>query len=164
MSSCKAYASSHGTATPPTEAESVRYAPVAHPVEPFVAAVTSAQLAYFNFVGQATLAWFDITVGRFVTQAARATSGQSKASPKAAMSSTDATKRSHFAEINGADWLSMPAITGIEETFNNRLAKPRAARAQEMDVLTLWKRSNEFETAHLAASQTAPPEAHHEVA
>lgn len=167
MSSCNAYASSQGTAAQPIEAESVQRASVAHPIEPFVAAITSAQLAYFNFVGQATLAWFDVTVGRFVTQAARATAEHSSAGAKTIQKtphSNGTAKRSRFAEINGADWLGVPAITGIEETLNNQLAKPRTARAQELDVLTLWKRSNEFETAHLAATPAAPPETHHEVA
>ena len=164
MSSCKAYASSHGTAAQPIEAESAQRVPAAHPVEPFVAAVTSAQLAYFNFVGQATLAWFDLTVGRFVSQAARATGEQPNASRKSAKSN-GTVRPSHFAEVNGTDWLSVPAITGIEETFNNQLAKPRTVPVQELDVLTLWKRSNAFEDAHLAAAQTAPTKTtHHEVA
>ena len=132
MSSCKAYASSQATALQPMEADRAERVPAVHPIEPFVTAITSAQLAYFNFVGQATLAWFDITVGRFMTQAARATAGQSKAGTKAA-TAIGTAKRSHFAEINGADWLCrarhhMRAPKGsTQPTQANRPTRPCSA-------------------------------------
>lgn len=113
---------------------------VGHPIESFVLAVTTAQAAYLEAVSQCALAWINVSTGQPV-----APSRIDNEVPTRTVAKSGPVQSGQHALVKSTDWLSVPVITGIEETFNDHLTKPRRpAKPQDTDVLTLWKRSNEF--------------------
>lgn len=131
-----------------------------HPFESFMMAVTSAQFAYIEAVNEYALAWINASLGQSTPSATK-----KEDAPQKTIAKNGSVRAGSHAFVRTADWLSMPVITGIEETFNDHLTKPREpVKPQESDVLTLWKRSNEFEASHLAARNQRPDEGHREVA
>ncbi|MFY0614813.1 MAG: hypothetical protein JXQ99_25015 [Hyphomicrobiaceae bacterium] len=137
---------------------------VSHPFESIMMAVTSAQFAYIEAMNQYALAWVNASLGPS-TRSEPKPEPQDVSAPAKPATKTGAVQSSHHAFVRSVDWLSVPVITGIDETFNDHLTKPRSpAKPQETDVLTLWKRSNEFEASHLAARGQTPDAGHREVA
>ena len=124
----------------------------------YISAVATTQVAFLEFMSQCTLAWLNASTGRTVSGAPDHCDAQA---PKQHQSASRSASRA--VRISGSEWLSMPVITGIEETLSDQFTKPRSVRAQESEVLALWKRSNEFEVVHLA-DHTDIVNARHDVA
>ena len=144
-----------------TESSStVRTGASGHPIESLMMAVTSAQFAYIEAMNNYALSWINASMSSPTMP-----SSTKQAPPPKSAAKNGSAQSGHHAFVRSADWLSVPVITGIEETFNDHLTKPRSpAKPQENDVLTLWKRRNEFEASQLAAKSRRPDDGHREVA
>ena len=124
----------------------------------YISAVATTQIAFLEFMSQCTLAWINASTGRTASRAPEHRDAQSSdRHQKGTRSAARAVK------ISGSELLSLPVITGIEETLSDQFIKPRPTRAQESEVLALWKRSNEFEVVHLA-DNTDLVNARHDIA
>ena len=131
-----------------SKADEPSVAPLSSPLQPvglYVSAVATTRIAFLEFMSQCTLAWIDASTGHTAT---RAPDHRDEQVTQQVRMSTRSANRA--VRISGSEWLSMPVITGIEETLSDQFIKPRPIRAQESEVLALWKRSNEFEVAHFA--------------
>jgi len=161
MSRNQEHASPQNPSVKTDDASSPQTGSIGHPIESFVMAVTTAQAAYFEAVSQCALAWIKVSTGQLV-----APSRTDHAVPSRTIAKSGPVQSGQHALVKSVDWLSVPVITGIEETFNDHLTKPRRpVKPQDTDVLTLWKRSNEFgENDAQGATRPRPDDGHREVA
>ena len=156
MPSCKEYASPQKSPVKPDDTSMARSGSVGYPIQSFFIAMTTAQQAYFELMSQCTLGWINAASAAQPTAPLRHDDGKQSE----AVTRDGSVQSGQHALVKSADWLSVPVITGIEETLNDQLIKPRRPKPQENDVLTLWKRSNEFGTS----VNRPPPATHREVA
>ena len=133
------------TESSPESDETSVTAPAAS-VQPFglyISAVATTQIAFFEFMSQCTLAWINASTGHPIHKAPSRNSHQSQ--PQLRVGSG---RPSRAVKISAGELLTVPVITGLEETLSDQFIKPRPAGSQESEVLALWERSNEFEAAH----------------
>ncbi len=119
----------------------------AQPIGLYISAVATTQIAFLEFMSQCTLAWINASTGHSATSAPENEDVQEAVQPR-----MRAKRGNRAVMISGSEWLSMPVITGIEETLSDQFIKPRPVGTQESEVLALWERSNEFEPLHLVDS------------
>ncbi len=134
----------------------------AQPIGLYISAVATTQIAFLEFMSQCTLAWINASTGYPTTGAPEK---EDALEPK--HSRVRARRGNRAVTISGSEWLSMPVITGIEETLSDQFIKPRPvgppAGPEESEVLALWERSNEFGGIHLVDS-TQLADGHRDIA
>ena len=130
----------------------------AQPIGLYISAVATTQIAFLEFMSQCTLAWINASTGYPTTGAP-----EKEDALEPTHSRVRARRGNRAVTISGREWLSMPVITGIEETLSDQFIKPRPVGTQESEVLALWERSNEFEPLHLVDS-TQLADGHRDIA
>ena len=113
---------------------------MAQPFGLYISAVATTQIAFFEFMSQCTLAWIKASSGHPVSGVV-----ERQEELSLSQSGVGARRRSRAVNISARELLTVPVITGLEETLSDQFIKPRPVGAQESEVLALWERSNEFE-------------------